>query len=115
MQLNLQDSYLGQLKKENQLAVVYLVNGFQLKGYIKGFDNFTVFLENEGKVQMVYKHAITTINSVKSISFNFLSEAFKSVTGVSKETSTPPKAKPKPKERAIIPPNTPTPSGVREI
>ena len=77
MQLNLQDAYLGQLKKESLLAVVYLVNGFQLKGLIKGFDNFTLFLENEGKIQMVYKHSITTINPVKPISLAFLSEAFK--------------------------------------
>jgi host factor-I protein len=85
MQLNLQDAYLGQLKKENLVSVVYLVNGFQLKGLIKGFDNFTVFLENEGKIQMVYKHSITTINPVKSIHLAFLSEAFKGVTGAAKE------------------------------
>jgi host factor-I protein len=84
MQLNLQDAYLGQLKKENLLTVVYLVNGFQLKGLVKGFDNFTLFLENEGKIQMVYKHSITTINPVKPISMAFLSEAFK---GTSKEAA----------------------------
>ncbi len=87
MQLNLQDAFLGQLKKENQLAVVYLVNGFQLKGYIKGFDNFTVFLENEGKIQMVYKHAITTINPARSMTLNFLSEAFKEASGVNKDVA----------------------------
>ena len=77
MQLNLQDAYLGQLKKDNLLVVVYLVNGFQLKGTVKGFDNFTIFLENEGKIQMVYKHSVTTINPIKSISMGFLSDAFK--------------------------------------
>jgi len=106
MQLNLQDAYLGQLKKENQVAVVYLVNGFQLKGLIKGFDNFTVFLENEGKIQMVYKHAITTINPVKSINLAFLSEAFK---GVTKDEFT---AKP---EQVTVPPGAPIPTGVREV
>jgi len=110
MHLNLQDAYLGQLKKDNLLVVVYLVNGFQLKGLIKGFDNFTVFLENEGKIQMVYKHAITTINPVKSISLSFLSEAFK---GVSSKDA-PKEAVPK-RETPIIPPNAPKPSAVREI
>lgn len=109
MQLNLQDAYLGQLKKDNLLVVVYLVNGFQLKGIIKGFDNFTIFLENEGKIQMVYKHAVTTINPVKSISLGFLSDAFK---GVSKEGREQTEKKP---PAPIIPPNAPRPSSVREI
>ncbi|MCD4784373.1 MAG: RNA chaperone Hfq [Candidatus Eremiobacteraeota bacterium] len=109
MHLNLQDAYLGQLKKDNLLVVVYLVNGFQLKGLIKGFDNFTVFLENEGKIQMVYKHAITTINPVKSISLSFLSEAFKGVP-----SKNPPKEPPK-REAPVIPPNAPRPSAVREV
>lgn len=109
MHLNLQDAYLGQLKKDSLLVVVYLVNGFQLKGLIKGFDNFTVFLENEGKIQMVYKHAITTINPVKSISLSFLSEAFKSVS--SKDST----REPVKREIPVIPPNTPKPSAVREV
>ena len=87
--------------------MVYLVNGFQLKGLIKGFDNFTVFLENEGKIQMVYKHAITTISPVKNIPLNFLSEAFKGIAG--KDTSTK-------KEPPVIPADAPVPSGgVKEI
>lgn len=109
MQLNLQDAYLGQLKKENQVAVVYLVNGFQLKGLIKGFDNFTVFLDNEGKIQMVYKHAITTISPVKAISLGFLSEAFKSVPAKEPAGNT------KKAEAAPAPANTPVPTGVREV
>ncbi|MFP4497301.1 MAG: RNA chaperone Hfq [Vulcanimicrobiota bacterium] len=107
MQLNLQDAYLGQLKKEHQIVVVYLVNGFQLKGTIKGFDNFTVFLENEGKVQMVYKHAITTINSVKNIKFNFLNEAFKDVSRDEEKKEK--------KEKPVIPPDVPVPSGAKEV
>jgi host factor-I protein len=104
MQLNLQDAYLGQLKKENLLAVVYLVNGFQLKGLIKGFDNFTVFLENEGKIQMVYKHAITTINPVKAISLSFLSEAFKGMP-VKENASNAVK-----KDAPAVPPPSPVPA-----
>ena len=59
--LNLQDSFLNQIRKENIPVIIYLANGFQLRGAVKGFDNFTVILENDGKHQLVYKHAISTM------------------------------------------------------
>ena len=62
---NLQDSFLNLVRKENMAVVIYLVNGFQLRGMVKGFDNFTVILEQEGKQQLVYKHAISTIMQLK--------------------------------------------------
>lgn len=78
MQVNLQDAFLAQVKKEAALVVIYLVNGFQLKGIVKGFDSFTIFIENsENKVQMIYKHSVTTMSPVKSLGFAFLGEAFK--------------------------------------
>ena len=78
MQVNLQDAFLSQVKKENSMVVIYLVNGFQLKGTVKGFDNFTIFIENsENKVQMIYKHSVTTISPLKSMGFAFLGDAFK--------------------------------------
>lgn len=67
-QINLQDSFLNQVRKENVPVTIYLVNGFQLKGHVRGFDNFTVILEQEGKQQMVYKHAISTISPLKPFS-----------------------------------------------
>lgn len=70
-QLNLQDSFLNQIRKENIPVTIYLVNGFQLKGLVRGFDNFTVILEYESKQQMVYKHAISTITPFKAISTSF--------------------------------------------
>ncbi|MBS3976565.1 MAG: RNA chaperone Hfq [Syntrophomonadaceae bacterium] len=66
-QLNLQDAFLNQVRKENIPVTLYLVNGFQLKGMVKGFDNFTVVLEVEGKQQMVYKHAISTLMPLKAV------------------------------------------------
>lgn len=69
-QINLQDSFLNQVRKENVPVTIYLVNGFQLKGLVKGFDNFTVILDIEGKQQMVYKHAISTIAPFKNINFS---------------------------------------------
>jgi host factor-I protein len=60
-QVNLQDFFLNQVRKDGTSVTIYLVNGFQSKGIVRGFDNFTVILEVEGKQQMVYKHAISTI------------------------------------------------------
>ncbi len=57
---NLQDNFLNQLRKEKVTVVVYLTNGVRLKGVIKGFDNFVVLLK-EANLQMIYKHAISTI------------------------------------------------------
>ncbi len=65
--INLQDSFLNQVRKENVAVVIHLVNGFQLKGNVKGFDNFTVILDSMGKQQLVYKHAISTITPAKPL------------------------------------------------
>ncbi len=65
--INLQDSFLNQVRKENVAVTIYLVNGFQLKGMVRGFDNFTVILENDNKQQLVYKHAISTITPMQSM------------------------------------------------
>ena len=70
--LNLQDTFLNQVRKENIGVTIHLVNGFQIKGNVKGFDNFTVVLDVLGKQQMVYKHAISTITPAKAV--NFMSE-----------------------------------------
>ncbi len=72
--INLQDSFLNQVRKENTAVSIHLVNGFQLKGNVKGFDNFTVILESMGKQQLVYKHAISTITPVRPIAGNFIGE-----------------------------------------
>lgn len=66
-QLNLQDAFLNQVRKERIPVTIFLVNGFQIKGLVKGFDNFTVVVEMDGKQQMVYKHAISTIAPLKPI------------------------------------------------
>jgi host factor-I protein len=48
---------------------VYLTNGFQIRGVIKAFDNFTIIIDSEGRQQMVYKHAISTFTPLRSVSF----------------------------------------------
>lgn len=66
-QINLQDAFLNQLRKEKIAVTIYLVNGFQIKGIVKGFDNFTAIVEQDGRQQMVYKHAISTIAPMRPI------------------------------------------------
>ena len=73
--INIQDNFLNQARKENVVVVVHLVNGFQLKGLVRGFDNFTVVLETMGKQQMIYKHAISTITPTKAFSNSNKSDA----------------------------------------
>ncbi len=65
--INLQDTFLNQARKENMLATVFLVNGYQIKGVVRSFDNFTILLEVEGKQQLVYKHAVSTIIPMRNI------------------------------------------------
>lgn len=66
--INLQDTFLNQLRKNNIFVTVFLLNGFQLKGTIKSYDNFTILLESEGKQHLIYKHAVSTFVPSKSIS-----------------------------------------------
>lgn len=67
---NLQDVFLNQARKNKIQVAVHLLNGFQLKGFVKGFDNFTVILEVDGKQIMVYKHAVSTITPAKPVLYN---------------------------------------------
>lgn len=71
--LNLQDTFLNQARREKISVTIYLTNGFQFKGTVKGFDNFTVILECDGRQNLVYKHAISTITPSKPIDFTELS------------------------------------------
>ncbi|SOC38307.1 RNA chaperone Hfq [Ureibacillus acetophenoni] len=68
--INLQDTFLNTLRKSGTYVTVFLLNGFQLKGQVKSYDNFTVLLETEGKQQLIYKHAISTFVPAKNISMN---------------------------------------------
>ncbi len=65
--VNLQDAFLNQVRKEGILTTVFLINGYQIRGTVKSFDNFTILLEVDGKQQMVYKHAVSTLIPFKNI------------------------------------------------
>ncbi len=64
---NLQDHFLNEVRKEHTLLTVFLMNGFQLKAVVTGFDNFVVMVVSEGKQQMIYKHAISTIVPAQAV------------------------------------------------
>ncbi len=64
---NLQDPMLNELRKEHVPITAHLVNGVPLKGTIKGFDNFVLLLDCEGKQMMVYKHAVSSITPARPI------------------------------------------------
>lgn len=68
--VNLQDLFLNQLRKDGILITIFLLNGYQIKGYVKGFDNFTVVMDSDNKQQMIYKHAISTIIPGRPVSLN---------------------------------------------
>src|SRR5438270_6495450 len=74
-QLNLQDIFLNQVRKENIGVTIYLIGGVQLRGMVRGFDAFTILLDSVGKpTQLVYKHAVTSVVPSRPVS-NFYAEA----------------------------------------
>lgn len=58
---NLQDVFLNHVRKNKTQVTVFLINGVKLQGFISWFDNFSVLLRRDGHVQLVYKHAISTV------------------------------------------------------
>lgn len=68
--LNLQDIFLNNARKEKIPVTIYLMNGVQVKGIVKGFDSYIILLEGDNKQQnMIYKHAVSTILPGKYINF----------------------------------------------
>lgn len=67
MSKNFQDLILNQVRKEHISVTVFLTSGFQIRGLVKGFDSYVIILESDGKQQMIYKHAISTIVPMKML------------------------------------------------
>ena len=65
--INLQDAILSEVRRDRIPVTLFLMNGFQLRGTIAGFDSFVVVLVTDGKQQMIYKHAISTLAPVKPL------------------------------------------------
>ena len=64
--LNLQDSFLNQVRKDGTEVKIVMLDGSVLEGFVKGFDNFTVILSSEGKQYLLYKHAVSQVVSSKN-------------------------------------------------
>ena len=64
---NYQDQFLAAARREKCTVTVFLMNGFQLKGVIRGFDSFVVMVESDAKQQMIFKHAISTIAPLRPL------------------------------------------------
>ena len=65
---NLQDLFLLRAKRDRVPVTMFLMNGFQMRGTITGFDSFVVILDSEGRQQVIYKHAISTIVPTRTVS-----------------------------------------------
>lgn len=68
-EMNLQDAFLNVIRQQSQNVTLFLTNGFQMRGVIRGFDSFVVILEVDGKQQMIYKHAISTVIPQRRVDF----------------------------------------------
>ena len=64
---DLQDIFLTKVKRDRVPVTMFLMNGFQLRGVIVGFDAFVVVLDSDGKQQVIYKHAISTIAPIRPV------------------------------------------------
>ena len=64
---NLQDAFLNRARAERVPVTLFLMNGFQLRGVLRAFDSYTVEIDSDGKQQLIFKHAISTIAPVRPI------------------------------------------------
>ena len=71
---NFQDLLLNAVRKDGILVTIFLMSGFQIKGFVKGFDVYAILMESDGKQQMIYKHAISTIIPSKNIKISLETE-----------------------------------------
>ena len=65
--INLQDAILNEVRRDRVPVTLFLMNGFQLRGIVTGFDSFVVVLVAEGKQMMIYKHAISTLAPIRPL------------------------------------------------
>ncbi len=65
---NLQDAFLIYIRREKIPVTLFLMNGFQLRGVVRSFDSFVVLIDADGRQQMIYKHAISTVAPARPVS-----------------------------------------------
>ena len=64
----LQDAFLNYIRREKIPVTLFLMNGFQLRGVVRSFDSFVVLIDADGRQQMIYKHAISTVAPARPVS-----------------------------------------------
>ena len=67
---NLQDAFLNYIRREKIPVTLFLMNGFQLRGVVCSFDSFVVLIDADGRQQMIYKHAISTVAPARPVSLD---------------------------------------------
>ena len=67
---NLQDAVLNYIRREKIPVTLFLMNGFQLRGVVRSFDSFVVLIDADGRQQMIYKHAISTVAPARPVSLD---------------------------------------------
>lgn len=65
---NLQDAFLNYIRREKIPVTLFLMNGFRLRGVVRSFDSFVVLIDADGRQQMIYKHAISTVAPARPVS-----------------------------------------------
>ena len=65
---NLQDTFLNYIRREKIPVTLFLMNGLQLRGVVRSFDSFVVLIDADGRQQMIYKHAISTVAPARPVS-----------------------------------------------
>ena len=65
--MNLQEAILKECRRDKVPLTLFLMNGFQLRGIVTGFDSFVVVLVSDGRQQMIYKHAISTLAPIRPL------------------------------------------------
>lgn len=71
---NLQDIFLTQARRDRRGVTLFLMNGFQMRGIVTGYDPFVVVLDSDGRQQVIYKHAISTIVPIRSVELREMEE-----------------------------------------
>lgn len=71
---NLQDLFLLRIRQDRLPVTLFLMNGFQMRGIVTGYDPFVVVLDSDGRQQVIYKHAISTIVPIRSVELREMEE-----------------------------------------
>ena len=64
---NLQDLFLLRIRQDRLPVTLFLMNGFQMRGIVTGYDHFVVMLDSDGRQQVIYKHAVSTIVPIRPV------------------------------------------------